>query len=196
MTHRDRVSSPLGASRTLDDGSASPSHPLLPSGLETRPAGRPFESSGRRPAPLMMRAHHLATHSLPEDPKGRHDESLSVSFGMTCCSSRVPVLRRHGIGREVMGVVVGKKVVVAGTLPPMAERLPRQPLVLDPRDRGGSLGRVRTGAVIGRHTDRTASAGSPPWRPWPVSARREGFAASVGQSLAAKGPAQRGSATW
>ncbi len=38
--------------------------------------------------------------------------------------------------------------VAAGTLPPMAERLPDQPLVLDPRKRGGSLGqygeRLRT----------------------------------------------------
>jgi hypothetical protein len=31
----------------------------------------------------MMLQHHLATHSYPEAPKGRHDESLSVSFGIS-----------------------------------------------------------------------------------------------------------------
>ena len=81
MTHRDRVSSPLGRSECEGDADPSSSVRDAPSGLETRPAGRPFGASGRRPAPLMMLQHHLATHSYPEDPTGRHDESLSVSFG-------------------------------------------------------------------------------------------------------------------
>jgi hypothetical protein len=66
------------------EGDATPSSSVrdAPSGLETRPAGRPFGASGRRPAPLMMLQHRLATHSWPEDPKGRHDEPLSVRFGI------------------------------------------------------------------------------------------------------------------
>jgi hypothetical protein len=78
-----RISSPLGASRTLDDGSASPSHPLLPSGLETRSRWVAIGECWYRVNPpgrsgLMAKAHPRPTFGAGAD-RPRHKPPPSQS---------------------------------------------------------------------------------------------------------------------
>ena len=83
MTLCDRVSRLLGRRSRTGDGDPSSSGFDAPRMRETRPFGRRFGASGRRPEALMMLPHHGAPRSLPETPKRRHKGSLLTTVGIS-----------------------------------------------------------------------------------------------------------------
>jgi len=105
------VSNPLGASRTLDDGVASPSHTLLPSGLEKRshwvsiserwyrcpPAAKRGSQADGRARPVLEGIQaHPRVRRYEKRREGKRGDQSDRRWGVRKPFQRVVVWTYHG----------------------------------------------------------------------------------------------------